>query len=142
MTVLLTIAGIASVILWGQVRFGSVSACFRYVAGDRFLVDSPLKSFGSVQTGQVALVSFRLTNMSSQAVRLLGSQSSCKCVLPGYPLAGIPPYSSCDLKIRVTPGPMIGTFKESVVLFTDAPGRRAVPLIVRGNVENVPISGR
>jgi len=135
-TSLLTAFGIMVVLVLGLYRFGSLAAAFQYIAGERSIVDGQTKSFGSLATGERSLVRFRLTNVSTRPIKLLGLQSTCACTVATNIPASIGPSSSFDLDVQVSPPLRPGALKETLTVFSDSPGRPSLPLFVVGRVTN------
>jgi hypothetical protein len=59
--------------------FGSVSAAFAYLRGDRILVDRPIQSIAIAAPGDEVVLTYTVRNRSTDTVSLLGVSPSCTC---------------------------------------------------------------
>src|SRR4051812_7290650 len=75
------VAVVASLLLISLVWFGSITSASAYLAGHRLIPDTFSKSFGTVRQGQEVAVTFSLTNMTSRTITILGTRSSCSCMI-------------------------------------------------------------
>lgn len=76
-----TVAIVSLIVGFTHYRFGSIEAAQCYVRGDHILVDSP-DQFRKIDpnTGEVRL-EYKLTNLESSPVTLIGSNNSCSCTM-------------------------------------------------------------
>ena len=82
-----------ALVVFALATFGSIRlALGYYFRGERLLVDSAQKSFGSAAPGEAVRVSFNLTNLNDEKVRILGCRAGCGCTVP------------CELPLALAPG--------------------------------------
>ncbi|MBX9788906.1 MAG: DUF1573 domain-containing protein [Pirellulales bacterium] len=75
----LLLAGFA---VWGYLAFGSFRGLHCYAKGMAVMPDSSFIQFGEVKAGSTLRVPFVLTNLRSQAVTVIGADSTCSCLRP------------------------------------------------------------
>ena len=106
--------------------FGSLEAATGYLSGDAILVDSHGKFGGRVPADDSVDVYYRLSNSTSQPVRVLGAKATCSCIgILDLPVT-ISPGGATNIRLRVH-GRNPGTVqRESAELILDAPKLRIV----------------
>lgn len=121
----LTRYALPALVLLGVIRFGSLDAAMSYVSGARLLPTSSTRYAGHLQDGQIALISFDLTNYSDQSVQVLGAKSTCNCMaLKDLPLEFAPGASgTVRISLRATGGNKPQLQRESATLIFDDPAR-------------------
>ena len=138
---MLAIAVIALAVLigFGAYRYGSVSATIAALRAESIAVDSAEKSFGTVEAESTIELSFRLTNVSYEPVRIAGARTSCTCLVAGdqLPLA-IPPGESRVVRFAVHPPASPPQFRQSIELYTDVPDQPSLDLTITGRVRRGP----
>ena len=73
----------------------------------------------------------RIHNFSNEPVRLLGSGSSCNCVVAGPLPPSVPAGEAQDISVKVRfvgDGP----FKQHLEFFTDSPSQPTLLLVLEG----------
>lgn len=80
--VLAVLAVVLIVAGFGYWRFGSTANAVAYLHGDYILADHTVEQLGSVDPGKTIDVTFNLTNLSSNSIRLVNANCSCSCLLP------------------------------------------------------------
>ncbi len=103
LTLILTNVGLLFIVLLALYSFGSFSAAMAYLRGDRLIADAYTQSVGIVGGGEQPAVFFKLTNMSNQAVEILGAKSSCTCLMMDQLPVVLPPHGVFRLRIRPPP---------------------------------------
>lgn len=128
------IAGALLTILAGvsYLRFGSVSAGLSYLAGERLIVDSRNKDFGQVGEGRDQTVRFRLTNLTGKAVRIIGAESSCTCVIAEDLPVTVQRAANATLTVAVRKGTKPGAVNETIRFYTDCVEKPQLSLRVVG----------
>lgn len=108
-TIIFTNVGLALLIGVAIHVFGSVGAAAAYMRGDILIPDSYEKSFGEAATGRRPVVEFSLANWSRRPIKLLGTTSSCNCLVAiGFPVTIQPgQHATVGLRARSAgkPGP-------------------------------------
>jgi hypothetical protein len=117
---------------WGVARFGSLNQALAYASGQRLLVDRAAKSFTLGPGEGVGRVEFVLSNHFDRPIRVLGVRTSCTCTVAGDVPMTIPAGGRRPLEVVVKVQPEARAVDESVVVLTDAPGRRGLALRVTG----------
>ena len=126
------VVGLLVVVLVVQVRYGSWATARHALRGDVMLSDRYEVALDRPATAQTVV--FRLTNTSSDPIRVIGAQSSCSCVMAtGLPLT-IAPGASQTLEVRFKPKKTAQSFRESVRVFTNRPGQQVIPLAISATV--------
>jgi hypothetical protein len=141
-TASMTGAALLILSVWGTLRFGSFQNALAYVSGERLLVDSATKSFGSVESGIDQRIYFLVSNWSDRSISILGAGSQCAVTLTeNLPLI-IPPKSSRRVNVRLRTETKVGKVSESVRLYTDSAYRPELVIRVVGLVKGVAPSDR
>jgi hypothetical protein len=132
-------AGIAAVVAacagWAFLRFGSLRDAWLYAGGARVVIDRSALALPTGKVGDTQTAEFRLRNLTSRPVKVLGATVSCDCVttegLPAEVAAGgsLRLRSSVHLDGRVT-----GPFQQSVTYYTDHPAAPSLRAVIQGNV--------
>ncbi len=133
-TIILTNLGLVISVLWCFVKFGSFACALAYLAGDRLIPDSYARTFGSVRSGDIIEVHFHISNYANIPIRILGSSSTCTCVVAEELPLSIPPSEGHSLRVKVSSGSVLGTKWEKLKLFTDLPQQPTLVLAVKGRV--------
>ena len=102
--------------------------------GDRLIPDSYSKSFGNAESGSVPRVTFTLANFTKRSITILGSKSSCTCVLTLNLPMEIAPSQKLPLNIEVLTRRKTGSVSESIRLYTDIPEECDLTLTLSGRV--------
>jgi hypothetical protein len=121
--------------------FGSTSAALAFLDGERLLVDSRSKSFGTVDPGLDQSVRFSLTNWTGQPVTIVGFQASCSCTMATDLPLSIPDGGTRFVSVAVKTAKLTGDFVATVRLFTDASSLPEVRLRVAGRFHRVLSTG-
>jgi hypothetical protein len=135
--------GVAVVVVvclaWSLLRFGSLSDAFRYARGSRVVIDPPTLVLPPGRFDDRQTADFRMRNLTSQPVRVLGATVSCDCVttegLPTVIDAGgsLRLRSSVHLDAR-----SLGPFVQSVLYYTDHPAAPSLRVVIRGEIRAEP----
>ena len=125
------------VVVWAVVRFGSVRAAVGYyLRGEALLVDSVSKSFGTAAVGAEAKVSFRLTNRGTGALRVVGCEVPCGCMVPdGLPWV-LYPNKSKDFSVTVLARKPARVVNYDLQLFTNNHIQPRIQLSVAGEIRD------
>ena len=137
-TVIIICLTLGVIVVYGCVRFGSVRSAVAYLRGQRLIVDSQSRSAGALAIGDRRFVQFKLGNHSVHPVTVLGSRSSCTCLVAEDLPFAIPPSGTRQVRVRVHPVEGQGPFTQRVTLFTDCPGQAEVVLQISGSVAGDP----
>jgi hypothetical protein len=139
LTVIITNIGLLSIAAIALYSFGSFGSALAYLSGDRLIVDAYTRSVGVVSEGERHAVFFKLTNMSNQAIEILGATSSCTCLVVDQLPVVLPPHGVFQLRIGIRTKPRSSRIDERVRLITDREGQRHLDLRINGRV--VPRGG-
>jgi Protein of unknown function (DUF1573) len=132
LAILLTCGGVA---LATVVRFGSIHKAIQYANGLRLSVDETTKSFGVAAPGQRLGVSFTLTNLGGEPIRVLGCQTDCSCVAVDADPFDLEAGRPRKFDISIEMPRHVGPVERPVIVFTNAPGQEQVKLVVVGRVD-------
>ena len=101
--------------------------------------DSSRKSFGFINEGETASVSFRLTNRSGRPVRVVGCMAQCDCIVPDDLPFAIGPGQAQDFRVSVRT--VAGQYQkplekltQPITLYTTDVAQAEVRLTVEGTV--------
>jgi hypothetical protein len=111
-------------LLGGVLQFGSVTATIAWLQGYAICPDASAKDLGTIQAGVKHSAAFRLRNLASQPVTVIGAEASCYCTVVGSLPLTIPPGEEREVAVFVLVGDYaVGTsFEQSVELILDTPG--------------------
>jgi len=123
-----------ALVLWAYISFGSLRIGLAFLRGEKLLPDAYSKSFGTVEAGKVQDVVFNLKNHSSTPISLIGSSSSCSCVVTGRIVGVVPAGGEWPLRVTVRTAGRKGDISEKLNVFTDSPSTPQVHLRVAGRV--------
>jgi hypothetical protein len=118
-------------------RYGSINSARLVWKGRPISVDSPVQSLGNVPGGAQHRRVFSLKNHSTRPLRLVGSTTTCSCVVPEELPITINPHSVRQLQVLVHVPEVKGTerqFEQEVTLFTDVVTQPKLILRVTGEV--------
>lgn len=98
---------------------GSLEAGVSYLRGNRLFLDQHTRDLGIVDAGTHE-VAFRVKNLSSQPVQIVGAKTSCSCVVAEDLPVTIEPSASLLLRIRVQIDDRRGSrYSQTMQLITD-----------------------
>jgi hypothetical protein len=131
-----TIAVILAIVAaWAIHRFGSLSKAASYLAGERLLADSRIKTIGTVEVGWRGRVGFSVKNVSNDPVTIFGARSSCTCAVVDAELpVSLPPGHAYTLNVNLNPYAKPYEFSEKIDLFTSCKSQSILTLRVTGRV--------
>jgi hypothetical protein len=143
---IVTTLGITSVALaalmgFAFFRFGSIHAALSYMAGQGLVVNSASRSFGTLDVGRKRTVVFTLSNTTDRPITVIGSRSTCTCMVAGSIPLTIPPAGKIPLEVTVRAGEKTGDIAETLHLFTDYAQTPLVRLQITGRVCEPPRLG-
>jgi len=130
-TTILLVVGFVSLLIGATHWFGSVGSASAYLRGDGLIPDSYTMSFGTATAAERPSVAFALRNYTKQPIKVLGTNSSCTClVTSGLPVV-VPPNGRAVLTVSARAKSRLGSYTERVRVLTDA-GESNLILYVRG----------
>jgi len=130
-TVILVILGFASLIMVGIFWFGSIASALAYLRGDGLIPDAYTKSFGTATLNERPSVEFLLSNYTKQPIKVLGSNSTCTCLVTSNLPLIIPPNGKAILKVNARSKSRSRPYSERVRVLTDS-GESKLFLSVQG----------
>jgi len=127
-------------------RFGSARAAVGYyIRGEALLLDSTEKTFGTAVAGSSVPVSYKITNVGVEPLRILGCRPHWNCTVPHNLPFTIGPGGSRELELTVqtplpqfVPNPGSTPLNIPLILFTSSPVQSRVSLVIRGEVVRPP----
>ncbi len=131
--------------VWAIASFGSIGRAVAYhLRGETLFLDANEKSVGTINRGETAKVTFKMVNLGSAPLRIVGLKTWCACpVDEDFPLT-IAAGASHDLTvpIQAAPPPDVPeeqlSFNAELTLFTNNPNQSRVPIHVKGRVRSKP----
>jgi hypothetical protein len=125
---LVVASGTAIFILCGLFRFGSISLALAYINGYSIVAEHSTVSVGEVPAGTEAVARFRLRNLASTPVRVVGAKSLCACIAVDDLPMTVEPGAVAEMTIRFKAHEReAGQFvKHSALLYLDVSSPRLV----------------
>jgi hypothetical protein len=146
--VLLSTVAIGSLLLCGVGiwRFGSLAHARAYLQGYSVIPESSVIDLGHVESGTRVTGEIRLMNLSGQAVRIVGAESSCGCVayedlpieLPPRGSAIMRPWFDAPKISEADANHFLSQVEHPIRLLLDV---QSPPIIVRLDAKVVPLPG-
>lgn len=133
--------------LAGTFRYGSVGNALAALRGEILVAHPATYRFGPVEPGRKITFEYKITNLSSAPVRLVGSHSSCSCTVPDRLPQTLAPRETRAVRIRFDvpermPATAEGTpIQQEVVIYTSDPSRPQITLALVGEVRRPDPSG-
>lgn len=103
-------------------------------------VDAPHKTFESLESGEIGIVVFNLSNQTRNPVTIVGATGICysqACLLAQDLPVVIPPGSMGPVRVKVF-ARLVGEFSGGISLFTDCKNKAEFALQVSGSVRSTP----
>lgn len=119
--VLAVLAVVLIVAGFGFWRFGSTANAVAYLNGEYILADHTVEQLGPVDPGKVFDVTFNLTNVSSESIRLVGANFSCSCLLPPSMPMDFPGGETTPVTFHFYSPQTAMKFEELIELYFDGP---------------------
>ena len=117
---------------WWQA--GSVELMWPWLRGDRLVFETTRIDFGQVAKSQILERRFRVVNLSSKPLTLLGSQPTCSCIsLDEFPIV-LPAGQPHVLTLKIGTPERSGAFEHFIKFFSDDPSSSSVVVTVTGSV--------
>jgi hypothetical protein len=126
---------VLATVLFGLVKYGSVTASIAAIRNQPLVVDHVTKSFGTIGVGQKIQVEFHLQNVSDRPIQLLGCRTSCDCVTTTEIPTAIEPHGDKLLRFNMTPEQAKRDYVTRIKVFTDVPTQPEAELVLAGRVE-------
>jgi hypothetical protein len=122
---------------YGTYRFGSVPATIAFLQGKHLLVAEPFITVVSARAGDQIVIQYKLTNLSSDRIQLLGMSSSCSCtIIENLPMTiGASKSRQVAVKIRLPLGQ--SKLSSSIKVFTNDNSQPEIDLAYRVEIDTV-----
>lgn len=137
-TLALALVLFAMLTIFAHWRFGSLHSALMVWQGQPLSVDSATRSIGKVDSGMKLSRVFTFRNHSNTSIRIIGSMSTCSCLVVDELPITIPASGTNQLQVLVVvPDPSRtegGVFSQSVDLLTSVPTQPEVLLRITGEV--------
>lgn len=127
--ILVAAAGLA---VW---RFGSIGNALAYLRGSSLVADRTIIDLGDIDPRTVVKGSFTLRNLSTGAIRITGSSSSCACAVVAALPADIGPGEKMAIEVSVAGGTKAESREHMVELYLNKPGP-PLRLVLKGRTRN------
>lgn len=126
----------------GVFRFGSLRDAWLYAGGARVAIDRSALALPTGNVGDTESAVFRLRNLTTQPVKVLGASVSCDCVSTEKLPAEVPPGGSLLLRSAVhLDGRVTGPFEQFVTYDTDHSSAPSLRVTIRGHVRTTATKG-
>ncbi len=122
---------------WAWLRFGSAKWALACLRGEMLVLDPGTIDLGPCRDGETRAVQFRVRNLSSRPVRLLGATATCRCIAApnvGFPIE-IGPGEALDLPVEVHVSLPTAEYSQEVQFYADLSGCRPLVGSVLGHGE-------
>lgn len=129
-----SVAILAGGLVYGNHRLGSLDATLQFLQGERILVDHPVQDVGQVPDNTSKQLVYRVTNLTSTPVRILGLHSSCSCLTPGEPPEVIGAGESVLIPVKIHVSRLVPVFDVGLAIFTSDPATPVLRVEVTGTV--------
>lgn len=116
-----------------NVRFGSLAAGWAYLQGYAVWAEPVQGDIGAIQPGIEAKQTFRLQNLTSRPVTVIGSRVCSGCSVNRELPLTIPPHGERKLPVTILTHSDESPFEREIELFLDVPATKPV-LAVRARV--------
>lgn len=127
--------GGAACLVWVAVNFDSPHDALLYLRGVRVVLGPEVVSIGTAPAGETRQVTFRIRNLSSKSVTIIGATQTCTCVTADDLPITLPPRTGHDLRVAIhVEGKPSERIAQDVSYFTNSPGHRALTVGIRGQV--------
>lgn len=99
---------------------GSPQSFYQYLSGQLVVADVPYRFAGVVEPSEIATVKYKLKNLSSRPVRIVGAKTSCRCfAIKDLPLT-IGPFENKSIDVKLNARATSGIQREFAnLLFED-----------------------
>jgi hypothetical protein len=120
---LATLAIVPAIFLvWSYSTFGSPRVAIASLRGDPLSVARPSVRLAPAKVGTRRDISFRVWNLSTRPITIVGGTSSCTCFTTARLPAEIPIGSPLDLGATVNYTDKPGPIDQAITYYTDHPG--------------------
>jgi hypothetical protein len=137
-TLALALVLFTTLIIFTNWRFGSLHSALVVWQGLPISVDSATRSLGKVESGMKLYRVFTFRNHSDTPIRIIGSMSTCTCIVIDELPITIPARGTNQLQVLVNVPDLSriqgGVFSQSVDLLTSVPTQPELPLRITGEV--------
>jgi hypothetical protein len=87
--------------VWSFVMYGSLNSGVAVMNGFLVFADETVLDFGDIPAGETRTAKFRLRNVSSKPVVVLGAWVDCSCLTKGALPLTMPPNSTTDFELSL-----------------------------------------
>ena len=125
--VLFSLVGAAALFLLlfaiGTHYFGGIGQFLAFVNGQPLYLLPRQIDLGSHEPGTELPAVFKLTNLASKEISVVGARTSCDCALPeGIPIA-VPPGKTIDLDIKVRLPKYESSYDQTIIFMIAEPNK-------------------
>jgi len=120
-------------VLW----FGGLGQLIAYNNGESVYIVHKTLNLGSCEAGTKTVAVFRMTNLSSKEVSVVGERSSCNCAFSEKIPITVQPGKTIDLKINIQLPKHDTAYDQSITFMVAEPNRLAMhPVRVTATIPN------
>ncbi len=117
------------VLLGFAAYFGSLETAVAWVNGRSFSIEPRSVLLENCKPGAEEVVAFRLKNLTSQKISVVGEKSSCSCVFAeNIPIAA-GPKETVELKVRVRLPKYSSDYDQSIVFMVSTSKKLEMPMV-------------
>jgi len=130
-TLFLLLFGIGS--LW----FSGVAHFLAFINGKALYLAPRTLDLGSHAAGDEAFATFKITNLTSKEISVIGIRTSCACTLPEDLPIAIAPGKTVDVEMAVSLPRFSSSYDETIVFMIAEPNRLGMhPVRIMANIPN------
>jgi len=132
--------GIALILLlfgMGTLRFGGVAPFMAFIKGESVYFPYKLLDLGKCEAGVETVAVFKMHNLSSKEISIVGEKSSCSCAFSEQMPITAAHGKTIDLKINVHLPKYSSSYDQMVVFMVAEPNRLAMhPVRITATIPN------
>lgn len=111
------------VLVFARIQYGSISGTVQRLQGHVLGVENRLIEIGSVEEESITSVEFNVTNLTSDALQIIGARVDCGCVDASHLPISLSPGASSTLafKFHARKSDLIALAQHEIELYLDRP---------------------
>jgi hypothetical protein len=117
--------------------FGSLRYVSARINGESVYISPPVVNLGQCQADSDSVANFRITNLNSKKISVVGQRSSCDCALPEHLPIIVSQGKTADIKIIIRLPKHESYYDQTITLMVAEPNRLAMyPVRVTATIPN------
>lgn len=126
-----------AVLVFAAIQLGGVSPLWVWLNGEAVFIRSTTMDFGSCEAGAEMVAVFKMQNLTSKEVSVVGEKSSCSCAFSEKIPISIPAWQTADIRIGVHLPKYTNSYDQTVLLMVAEPKRLALhPVRIVASIPN------